>query len=162
MNEGGWNAALDKQRAAINDKSAILDAIGMQVVLPMLARRYDESGLKKRTGIMKQAIAIRGAPGNIYQIDGNRLTVGVDYAVVPQSKWQLEGTLPHEIRPKKPGGVLRFYWARIGKWVTLKRVWHPGTRARLIYRMDQADIDKASDVANAMVSGEVGSVRVIR
>ena len=37
------------------------------------------------------------------------------------------GTRPHEIRPRQPGGTLRFQWH--GKTVYFKKVNHPGTQA---------------------------------
>lgn len=43
-----------------------------------------------------------------------------------------EGTRPHIIRPKNPGGVLHFYWN--GREVFVKSVNHPGTRARPFLR----------------------------
>lgn len=37
-----------------------------------------------------------------------------------------EGTRPHEIRPRRPGGLLVFYWPKVGKVVFLPKVNHPG------------------------------------
>jgi hypothetical protein len=45
----------------------------------------------------------------------------VDYA-----EFVDEGTHPHTIVPKRRGGVLVFYWPRVGRVVYLKRVSHPG------------------------------------
>lgn len=39
-----------------------------------------------------------------------------------------QGTMPHIIRPKKPGGRLVFYWRWVGHVVSMKSVHHPGTR----------------------------------
>lgn len=36
------------------------------------------------------------------------------------------GAKPHLIRPRRPGGRLRFYWKRIGRRVSLPKVNHPG------------------------------------
>lgn len=41
--------------------------------------------------------------------------------------WNHEGTFPHEIRPKTPGGVLKF--RSRGMVVYATRVHHPGTKA---------------------------------
>lgn len=38
-----------------------------------------------------------------------------------------EGTKPHAIYPKKPGGHLAFYWHKVGRFVVLRHVNHPGT-----------------------------------
>ena len=46
--------------------------------------------------------------------------LGVGYAV-----FHHEGTKPHEIRPRRPGGVLKFRTRGIVVFAT--RVWHPGT-----------------------------------
>ena len=37
-----------------------------------------------------------------------------------------EGARPHQIRPRNPGGLLKFYWARAGRVVYFKSVNHPG------------------------------------
>lgn len=41
--------------------------------------------------------------------------------------WNHEGTFPHEIRPRRPGGVLKF--RSRGMVVFATRVHHPGTKA---------------------------------
>ena len=52
-------------------------------------------------------------------------TIGSDVSYAPYVN---DGTRPHQIRPKSPGGVLRF---RVGgRIVYAKVVNHPGTRAR--------------------------------
>lgn len=38
------------------------------------------------------------------------------------------GTAPHPITPKSSGGMLVFYWAKVGHVVHLKSVKHPGTQ----------------------------------
>jgi hypothetical protein len=40
-----------------------------------------------------------------------------------------QGARPHIIRPRKPGGMLFFYWAKVGHTVSLRSVRHPGNRA---------------------------------
>lgn len=45
----------------------------------------------------------------------------LDHALVAH-----EGARPHPIFPRRPGGTLRFYWARVGRWVNLPSVSHPG------------------------------------
>lgn len=39
-----------------------------------------------------------------------------------------EGTLPHVITPKRPGGMLKFYWHRMDSMAYFRKVNHPGTR----------------------------------
>lgn len=36
------------------------------------------------------------------------------------------GAKPHKIRPRRPGGRLTFFWRKVGKWVNLAAVNHPG------------------------------------
>lgn len=52
-------------------------------------------------------------------------TIGSDVSYAP---FVHDGTRPHRIRPKSPGGVLRFRMG--GRVVYAKVVNHPGTRAR--------------------------------
>lgn len=40
-----------------------------------------------------------------------------------------QGTLPHRITPRRPGGMLVFFWAKVGHVVHLRAVNHPGNRA---------------------------------
>lgn len=41
-----------------------------------------------------------------------------------------DGTVPHVIRPRRPGGMLRFYWRKVGHTVTLPKVNHPGMEGK--------------------------------
>lgn len=45
----------------------------------------------------------------------------LDHALVAH-----EGARPHLIFPRSPGGRLRFFWEKRGRWVSLPRVNHPG------------------------------------
>lgn len=47
----------------------------------------------------------------------------------PQLGYQIYGTSPHVIRPRNPGGLLVFFWAKAGRVVAFKKVNHPGTAA---------------------------------
>jgi hypothetical protein len=40
-----------------------------------------------------------------------------------------QGAMPHIIRPKRPGGMLVFFWAKVGREVEFRSVFHPGNRA---------------------------------
>lgn len=46
----------------------------------------------------------------------------------PQLGYQIFGTAPHPIYPKRAGGRLTFFWAKAGAVVSLPRVSHPGTK----------------------------------
>lgn len=47
----------------------------------------------------------------------------------PYTLYVDQGTVPHKILPKKPGGMLVFYWAKVGHVVHLRSVNHPGNKA---------------------------------
>lgn len=52
---------------------------------------------------------------------------GIVYTRVPYAKYVIKGTSPHVIKPKNPGGVLKFFWWKKGRRVAFKHVNHPGT-----------------------------------
>lgn len=47
----------------------------------------------------------------------------------PYTLYVDQGTIPHKILPKKPGGRLVFWWAKVGYTVHLRSVSHPGNKA---------------------------------
>ena len=53
-------------------------------------------------------------------------TVGHYLDEAPHAEHVIFGSIPHEIRPKKPGGVLAWRSRFGGPMVFAKRVWHPG------------------------------------
>jgi hypothetical protein len=56
-----------------------------------------------------------------------RQVVGHDLGSAPHAMFVLFPTRPHEIVPKKPGGVLAWRsGGGGGPWVFRRRVWHPG------------------------------------
>jgi hypothetical protein len=65
----------------------------------------------------------------------NRTLVRVEnnakYAWAQDSGSGLHGpkAAKYPIRPKNPGGLLRFFWRRKGRWVALRGVMHPGVPA---------------------------------
>lgn len=46
----------------------------------------------------------------------------------PYTLYVDQGTMPHKITPRKPGGRLVFFWPKVGMVVHLKSVMHPGTK----------------------------------
>lgn len=50
-----------------------------------------------------------------------------------------EGAEAHKIRPRNPGGTLKFYWARVGAVVYFKSVNHPGVGATPFLTSSLAD-----------------------
>lgn len=62
-------------------------------------------------------------------ISGSR-TRGRLVAPVIQAETTDRGSPPHVIRPRKVGGLLVFYWPKVGRVVGLHYVNHPGNQAR--------------------------------
>lgn len=158
---GEWTGPVETVKENLKHGEAVLTQVGEQVILPMLEARYDATGLQKRTGMMKTAVSKRGAPGNVFEVSDSKLTVGIDYNAVPWAKYQLEGSLAHEIRPRKPGGLLVFFWKKLGKVVYLRRVSHPGTKARLIYVLEPGALARANEVVSEAM-GVDWSVRQVK
>ena len=75
-----------------------------------------------RTGRLRSSI--RAEPPRIFSLRGS-LTVGSD---VEYAGFVNDGTRPHQIKPRRTGGVLRFTVG--GRVVYARVVNHPGTRAR--------------------------------
>ncbi len=153
-----WSERLVAVDRALSQPGAILNAVIDQVVFPALRRRYFESGLKVRSGMLLRNITERSAPANYVIVEGNRARVGVDTDVDPVARYQLEGTLPHVIRPKRAKALV---FTVGGRKVVAKRVQHPGTPARLIYRLEPADLRAAQAVVDGFVkrawSGQAGA-----
>jgi len=77
-------------------------------------------------------IAAAKAPGSMKDkirpvITGGGNPLGIVMVDHPAASFVLQGTKPHEIVPRKRGGVLRFEVG--GVIVYTKKVWHPGTKA---------------------------------
>ena len=54
--------------------------------------------------------------------------------------WVHNGTGgPYPITPRKPGGKLKFFWAKVGHTVVLPRVSHPGIRIAQPFLKDALD-----------------------
>jgi hypothetical protein len=63
----------------------------------------------------------------------------------PYALFVEEGTNPHKIVPKTPGGMLVFYWAKVGTIVHLRSVKHPGNRP---YKFLARGLERALGVWN--------------
>lgn len=83
-------------------------------------RRVEAEAVRRAPGSMKQSIrvSIRRGPGGEF-----RGTVNVRH---PAALYVTGGTRPHIIRPRRPGGVLRF--TVDGQVVYARVVHHPGTK----------------------------------
>jgi HK97 gp10 family phage protein len=79
-----------------------------------------ESRVPVKTGTLRGSLAIR--------VDTDKVIIGPNEQTAPYGGYVEFGTQPHEIKPKKPGGVLVF---KVGATtVFTKRVRHPGTKAQ--------------------------------
>lgn len=83
-------------------------------------RRVETAAVRLAPGSMKDGIRsqIQRGPGGEFR--------GVIKSTHPASLYVVNGTRPHKIFPKRPGGVLRFEVG--GRVVYARYVSHPGTR----------------------------------
>ena len=120
-------------RPVVNQFRGWTGPVGQSTLrLARMARNRQVGLVGKKSGRLANSISV-GA--RTYWARGIQTTVGANagqrtrggyggYAVM-----QEEGTLPHLIYPKKPGGQLIFYWAKVGQVVHLNGVSHPGNKA---------------------------------
>jgi HK97 gp10 family phage protein len=73
------------------------------------------------SGDLRRSLAIR--------VEGSRIIIGPN---TPYAAYVEFGTAPHEIRPKKPNGVLR--WQQNGQIYYARVVHHPGTKPQPFVR----------------------------
>lgn len=83
----------------------------------------NRTGISYGKGELQRSISMEINANGVQDVEGV-VAVGAEHA-----KYVLHGTRPHVILPRKPGGRLRFYWFRMGKWAILRKVNHPGTMA---------------------------------
>ena len=79
------------------------------------------TGFTSRTGKTAHAtegLVIKTRRGHVLRLR-NKTKIGM---------FMDRGTRKHPIKARR-GGMLRFYWAKQGRWFTGKRVMHPGTKA---------------------------------
>lgn len=82
-----------------------------------------------RTGFNYGKGRLMGTVG--YSVSGT----GVDeveghvYVKPPYARFVIHGTKPHVIKPRKTGGMLKFYWFKKARWMVLPQVKHPGQAA---------------------------------
>lgn len=82
----------------------------------------NRTGINYATGELQSRIkTARGRWG--FEVEGQVIAVP-KYAIFVH-----EGTAPHIIKPKKPGGQLVFFSAKAGHTIHTTIVHHPGTRA---------------------------------
>jgi hypothetical protein len=82
-----------------------------------------------RTGINYGKGVLMTTIGHRLDADGVGEIEGLVWAVPKYAKYVINGTRPHMIFPKKPGGRLRFFWWKKARMVAFRHVRHPGTAA---------------------------------
>lgn len=101
----GWDGPVGRSMSRL----ARMSVVEAKILAPRRDGRLAESiRWKKRAG-----------PGGISFSFGSSL----DYA-----RFMEEGTRAHAIRPRTRGGLLVFFWPKVGRVVYLKSVRHPGTK----------------------------------
>lgn len=86
----------------------------------------------RRITLRTAAIAAATAPGHMGQtvrpvfLGSKANPVGIVMVDHPAASYVMNGTSPHPIRPRRPGGVLRFTVG--GRVVFARSVSHPGTK----------------------------------
>jgi hypothetical protein len=83
---------------------------------------------------------------------GNRYVTTVRYTAATAAFTE-HGTRPHPIRPKRPGGLLSFYWPKVGAQVWLRSVQHPGSTEHVGW------FSKTTQRWSEMLRRQVGRVR---
>jgi hypothetical protein len=107
-----------------------------------LRSRIIKVGVDARNRASKEILDKLRTNARFHQVTGAMLRAtkvtnfdrGTQYGFVAESdvewaKYVDEGTNPHVITPRSPGGVLVFYWPKVGRVVYTKRVNHPGNIA---------------------------------
>ena len=83
----------------------------------------NRTGINYGKGHLMNSIEFSVHGAGIDEVEGH-VYVKPDYA-----RYVIHGTKPHLIKPRKPGGYLRFYWFKHNKWMVVRHVNHPGTAA---------------------------------
>lgn len=120
-------------QAKLKNKDALLASIGRNALLPFFGRRLTTCGVKDKTGNLRSAISEEGAPGNVFDVAGDSITVGVDYNRIKHARWVIEGADPHGFGPRR-AKMLVFWWARKGRMFIGKWVNHPGQKPHPVYQ----------------------------
>lgn len=88
---------------------------------------------KRKPGDLRRSFkqkTLEVLPGGIY-----RSGVETHDPIAKYVEWP---TRPHEILPRRRGGLLAF--VKDGHWVYTKRVWHPGTTGQAMVRISVAKV----------------------
>jgi hypothetical protein len=123
----GWAKAFKSEKGMVG--AWIADLTGDVVATTKFEAPGPGKFPRNRTGINYGKGKLMGTvdskihAGGIDEVEGH-VIVKPEYA-----RFVIHGTKPHVIKPKKPGGYLRFYWFKKAKWMVVRSVNHPGTAA---------------------------------
>lgn len=109
-----------RHRRFIRAHGAMVNRAMAQMDAEVRGHVRDQATFRHRTGAAKAGVRTRIV----------RLKSGVRMRitnVAPHAKYLEFGTKPHIITARR-GSSLSFYWARMGKRMSVKRVRHPGTK----------------------------------
>jgi hypothetical protein len=112
-------AAFVKSWVAMQDK---MDAAGSNAWRKSLREAYEvqrEYGYQNKTGRLTSSMKWRTWEPCAFAWHGELKTTA------PYAAYVDSGTKPHKITAKG-GGLLRFFWPKVGAWVAFKSVNHPG------------------------------------
>jgi hypothetical protein len=123
----GWQKAFKSEKGIVgawmHDLTSHVSAI-TAVETPGPGRLpRNRTGINYGKGNLAKSVDFKVYGLGIDEVEGH-IFVKPAYA-----RYVIHGTAPHIIKPKKPGGMLRFYWVRKGKYMVLPHVNHPGTAA---------------------------------
>lgn len=131
---GSYHVTVDMNAAEMKAFTSWQGPLGRSLArLASMTVRFAKLDAPKKTGHLMGSIKYKklSGPGGITFEAGSNAR---------HALWMEKGTRPHLITPKKPGGMLVFFWPKMGKTVHLKSVNHPGTKA---YRFMEKGFDKA-------------------
>lgn len=86
-------------------------------------------------------------------VQGKKIILSIYSSARDILEYVVQGTRPHPIFPKKPGGLLAFYWARKEKSVIVSSVQHPGTIAN---RFQERAYEKAEPELDVLLRKAAG------
>jgi hypothetical protein len=97
------------------------------------ARERMESRLRRAAPVGQRVPGGR-APGTLQRsVEVSARRAATEYvltarALADHAIYNVKGTAPHPIRPRRAGGLLVFFWPEVGSTVFFRHVNHPGTR----------------------------------
>jgi len=108
---------------------SLLKEEGEKLVRYIKFSKFRAGGKPGPKSIVSRTGALEGSLRSIVNFTSTGLKMEISMEGV-QARILEEGgvTRPHVIRPKRAGGVLAFFWPKVGAFVQFKKVNHPGSR----------------------------------